>query len=128
MLMLDFESLISEVGGVAVFLIILVVAILAWVFSLKVGIGAVKGRDKEFGAVFITSIINWVVTFACSYIPLGWLIGLIVNMLIIKFRHETSFFGALGALIIAVIVVILLVILLVFLLGASLAGIFALLM
>ena len=107
----DLEALIAGLGGIGFFIAMIVVVILLGVFALKVGINAVKGRNTDFGEVFVTGLILIVVNFISIFIPVfGWLIGLIIAMLVIKSRHNTTFFGALGALIIYIIVIIVIVV------------------
>jgi hypothetical protein len=57
---------------------------------LMVGLGAVGGKHKEFGPVFVTVLIGSV---------LGWIpcVGCIIYWYIIKTRHETGWGGAIGA-------------------------------
>jgi hypothetical protein len=104
-------------------LLILVIAIVIFVFALKIGVQSVKGKNTEMGAVFVTGLLNAVLLvvlpFIFSYVgyPLiGLIVYIIVALLLIKSRHETTFFGALGAWIIALIVLILIFWLLSFLL------------
>lgn len=61
---------------------------------LYVGLGVFGGKNRTFGAVFVTALIG---------VVLGWIpcLGCIIFWYIIKTRHETSWGGAIGAWIIA---------------------------
>ncbi|MCP4761602.1 MAG: hypothetical protein GY870_07460 [archaeon] len=97
------------VAGIAL-IILLVVAIFIFVFAWRVGINAVKGQNTETGAILVTALINLVVNLICGFLPFGMLIYIIVALLVIKSRHETSFLGAIGAFIISMIITLVLII------------------
>ncbi len=123
MVLLDINDLIAGVGGIFFFVLFLVLILIVQIFSLKVGIGSVKGKNTTMGSVFITGLINFVAMFLLIFfLPwyLGWLIAIIVGLLIIKIRHETTFFGALGAVIISWIIIIILIIVIAMLIGTTL--------
>jgi hypothetical protein len=122
MVLLDINDLIVGVGGIVFFVLYLILILIVQIFSLKIGINAVKGKSTTMSSVFITGLINFVAMFLLIFfIPLfGWLIAIIVGLLIIKIRHETTFFGALGAVIISWIIIIILIIVIAMLIGTTL--------
>jgi hypothetical protein len=123
----DIDGPIKDIGGIGFFIIIIGLSLLTVIFAFKAGIWAVKGQNTEMGQVFITAFFTWLISALCTWLlPFGWLIGLIIALVIIMKRHETTFFGALGAILIAFIVLILLLFLIFFLLGASLLGLMGL--
>ncbi|WXG43998.1 MAG: hypothetical protein WED04_08205 [Promethearchaeati archaeon SRVP18_Atabeyarchaeia-1] len=69
--------------------IILISLVLSTLF-LMLGLGAVGGKNREFGSVFVTALIGSV---------LGWIpcVGCILYWYMIKTRHETSWGGAIAA-------------------------------
>lgn len=122
MVLLDINDLIVGLGGIVFFVLYLILILIVQIFSLKIGINAVKGKSTKMSSVFITGLINFVAMFLLIFfIPLfGWLIAIIVGLLIIKIRHETTFFGALGAVIISWIIIIILIIVIAMLIGTTL--------
>ena len=98
------SDIIAALGGWGYFFLIIVLALLIMVFSLKVGLGAVKGNKTEMGTVFITGLLAWIILAISTWIlsfflNLGWLgfiIAIIIAILVIKSRHDTTFFGAIG--------------------------------
>ncbi|MHA1727320.1 MAG: hypothetical protein ACTSWY_01150 [Promethearchaeota archaeon] len=127
MIFLDFATIIASLGGIVGLILIVVVLILVYLFSLKIGIQAVKGTNTGLGSVFLTALINVLVSFACFavgfFIPaillIGWLIAIIISLLVIKSRHDTSFLGALGAVIIAIIIVLIIFFIIALIMGAT---------
>ena len=110
MVLFDIGGLIASLG-IGIFILLLVLTLLIQIFSLKIGIQAVKGKKTSMGSVFITALINFVVITICLFIPfVGWLISIIFGLVIIKSRHDTTFFGALGAVIISWLVLVLILI------------------
>ncbi|MCF2140178.1 MAG: hypothetical protein K9W44_09010 [Candidatus Lokiarchaeota archaeon] len=105
-------------------LLLIFITIALAVISLSIGINAVKGEHTEFGAVFITGLIAvflaGVISFVFQLLLPGWaligtLISLLVSMFVIMNRHETTFFGALGAILIyAIVFTIILIVLFLF--------------
>jgi len=118
---LQIPEILITIGWI-VLLIFISIAIA--VISFSIGIRAVKGGKTSFGSVFITGLIAVFLGGLISYIfqlflPgwafIGLLISLIVTLFIIERRHNTTFLGALGAIIIYIIVLaIILVILFLF--------------
>lgn len=106
-------------------LLLIFIAIAIAVISFAIGIRAVKGENTSFGQVFLTGLIaiflSGVITFVMQLILpgfafIGSLISLLIMMFVIMNRHKTTFFGALGAILIyALVLVLILVILFVFL-------------
>ncbi len=102
-------------------LLILFIAIAIAVISLSIGIRAVKGDNTSFGKVFVTGLITIFISGVITYVMqlimpgyafIGSLVALLIMMFIIMRRHDTTFFGALGAILIYAIVLILIIVLL----------------
>jgi len=131
MLNLSFDELTSAVGGVVIFVVIVIILIFTLLFSLKVGINAVKGKNDGYGEIFLTVILMNVVSFLLLLIPVFPLImsilSFVIGLLIIKARHETSFLGALGAIIIALIVMVVVLLVLGLIFDFTLMALFELL-
>jgi hypothetical protein len=89
---------------VALFFVIMLV--LGALF-LKVGLGAVNGKHKEFGTVFVTVLIGVIL----SYIPC---LGCILYWYMIKTRHEVGWGGAIAAWLIAGLIPLAIVLVIVF--------------
>ncbi len=128
MVQIDFQELIADLGGIGMVLIMLVIVIVVMTFALKVGIGAVKGEHTGLGEVFISGILMIVlfllITFAIGLLQpslsfLGSIVALIIGLFILKSRHNTTFFGALGAIIIYIIVLVLISLVLSYVLQGS---------
>ena len=127
MTQIDFQDLLSDISGILILLAMLILVILIMTFALKVGINAVKGKKTGLGEVFITGlilifIIIIITAVVGSVFPslslLGSIVALIIGMFIIQSRHDTTFFGALGAIIIYIVVLVILV----FLIGLVIGG------
>jgi hypothetical protein len=121
LLQIDMNEFVDSVGGIGWMILIILISLLIMVLALKIGINAVKGINTEMGSVFITGFISWLIIVILTFLlPLfGWLIGLFIALFIIMKRHDTTFFGALGAIIIAFIVLVIFVFLIFFILGAN---------
>jgi hypothetical protein len=72
----------------------IVIGLILGALFLMVGLGAVGGKHREFGTVFVTALIGAIV----NYIPI---LGCILYWYMIKVRHETTWGGAIAAWIIA---------------------------
>jgi hypothetical protein len=97
--MVDFYTLIMGLFLNPMWLIVflaaaILIGLVLGTLFLHVGLGAVGGKHREFGTVFVTVLIGTV---------LGWIpcLGCIIYWYIIKLRHETSWGGAIGAWLIA---------------------------
>nr|MDO8100547.1 hypothetical protein [Candidatus Njordarchaeota archaeon] len=79
----------------AIFVVVaIVLGLILGALFLMVGLGAVNGKHREFGTVFITALIGAIV----NYIPI---VGCILYWYMIKVRHETTWGGAIAAWLIA---------------------------
>ncbi|MHA1672857.1 MAG: hypothetical protein ACTSYI_04460 [Promethearchaeota archaeon] len=105
-------ELLILIGWILLFLFI---AIAIAVISLSIGIRAVKGDNTSFGKVFVTGLItifiSGVITFVTQlimpgYAFIGSLVSLLIILVILMRRHDTSFLGSLGAILIYAIVLI----------------------
>ena len=115
-------DIVANAGGWFMIIVLFVVMLLILVLALKIGIGAVKGRNTEFGEVFVTALIMMVISAVLSFlIPFGALIAFIIWLFVIQSRHGTTILGALGALILALIMLVVIL----FLIGMVFVGLFA---
>ena len=112
--------------AVGALLITIFVVIALAVISLIIGIKAVKGEKTGFGEVLITGLHNIFLVFVVTtvfmmvlplYAFIGSIAALIISMFIIKARHETTFLGAFGAIIIYTIMLIILYVVMKFVFG-----------
>jgi hypothetical protein len=103
-------SWVVGLGALWIIIIIVLLFVLQTIF-LMIGIKAVKGKERKFGNVFLTAIINWV----CTFIPI---IGCVLQWIVINSRHKTGFGNAILAWLIAILVPIGIMIGLIFLFGA----------
>lgn len=83
--------------GVTIIIVLLLVVFVLQTCFLIVGLRAVESKHKDFGDVFVTSILCFVV----GLIPC---LGCILQWVVIDSRHETGFGNAILAWLIAVIV------------------------
>ncbi|UYP44137.1 hypothetical protein NEF87_000422 [Candidatus Lokiarchaeum ossiferum] len=113
MAQIDFQQIITDLGGIGMVLIMLLIVVVVMTLALKIGINAVKGEQTGLGEVFITGILMItlfiLITFATGFFQpslsfLGSIISLIIGLFILKSRHNTTFLGAFGALIIFIVV------------------------
>jgi hypothetical protein len=104
----DMWALVLGLGVVWIIVSVLLVFVLQTIF-LMVGIKAVKGSNKKFGSVFVTSLINWV----CTFVPC---IGCILQWVVINSRHKTGFGNAILAWLIAIVLPVAIVVGLIFVL------------
>lgn len=121
-MLLQIPEILVTIGLI---LLIVFITIAIAVISFSIGIKAVKGENTSFGPVFITGLIavflNGLISYIFQLFLPGWaligaVISLIITLFIIQRRHETTFLGALGAIVIYIVVlVIILVVLFVFL-------------
>jgi hypothetical protein len=81
----------NPVSLVIFFVALIVISLILGTLFLMVGLGAVNGKHREFGTVFLTALIGSIVGQVCC----------ILYWYIIKSRHETSWGGAIVAWIIA---------------------------
>ena len=56
-----FTDMVNALGGLTIFIVIVVVSLLVWLFALQVGIKSVKGDNTGLGQIFITWLIMVVV-------------------------------------------------------------------
>ena len=92
----DIYNAIIGIGiGLLIGLIVLDLVLL--VIFLMIGLKAVNGQKRGFGSVFVTSLLNWIV----SIIPI---LGCILQWVIINARHKTGFGKAILAWLIAIII------------------------
>ncbi len=129
MVQIDLQDLIADLGGIGIVLLMLVIVIVVMTFALKIGIGAVKGEDNGLGSVFVTGILMIVlfilITFAIGLLQpslslIGSIVALIIGLFILKSRHNTTFLGAFGAIIIYIVVLVIISFLLSYFLQGSL--------
>ncbi|MHA1584011.1 MAG: hypothetical protein ACTSWL_02060 [Promethearchaeota archaeon] len=132
MILIDPDLLIA----IGVLLGVIIVAILLNTIALKMGIKAVKGEKSGLGRVFLTSLLLIFLTgiFSAAFgyffpglLYVGSIISLLIEIFIIKGRHNTTFLGALGALIIYVIVLVIIIVLIWLFFASLLAPILTLL-
>jgi hypothetical protein len=118
MVQVDIQQVITDLGGIGMVLLMLIVAIIVVTIALKIGINAVKGEKTSLGDIFVTGILMIVlfivITFAIGlFLPslsfLGSIVALVIGLIILQSRHNTTFFGALAAVIIFAIVLAILV-------------------
>jgi hypothetical protein len=121
-MILQLEDLLNMLGelttaglGLGYQIALIALSLLLMTIFLRIGIKAVGGKHLEFGAVFLTALIGYLV----ELIPC---IGCIIYWFIIKSRHDTSFGGAIGAWLLAFLIpfAIIVVIVIVFFGGLTL--------
>jgi len=120
----DWAQTFSTPAGIIGFLISNLIFLILLAIFLKLALNLFsKAKHKEFGQVFMTSLVLTIV-YALTFLFLGswlaWLIVLIVMWLIINGRHHTGFLGAIVVTILAFILFIIVIILLVVLFGVTL--------
>ena len=110
---LGFTNILIIIG------IFVIVGVIIQAIFLKIGLGFVSGRNREFGTTFVTALMMSLVI----WIPC---LGCILAWYFIKSRHDVGWGGALVAWILGAIVQILVVIAIMFLFfGTLLAAIMA---
>jgi len=116
-MILQLVDTLIEIGWV---LLVVFIIIAMTVISLQIGIRAVKGDNTSFGNVFLTGLIAIFITALITIVIqvvlsgfgfIGSLVSLLLNMLVIQRRHNTTFFGALGAIVIYAIMLVILAVL-----------------
>jgi len=120
----DWAQTFSTPEGIIWFFISNLIFLIILAIFLKLALNLFsKAKHKEFGQVFMTSLVLTIV-YAVTFLFLGswlaWLIVLIVSWLIINGRHRTGFLGAIVVTILAFILFIIVIILLVVLFGVTL--------
>ncbi len=90
---------LAGLGIVVIFIFIglIILSIVLQVLFLRIGIKAVKGSNREFGKVFVTVLLNALV----SLIPC---IGCFIAWYVISKRHNTGYGNAILAWLISIIV------------------------
>lgn len=82
-------------GGWIGLVVMLVISLVLGALFLKLGLKAVKAEENTgFGQVFLTNILNIIVSYCCC----------IIAWFIIKARHKTSLGAAIGAWFIAAVI------------------------
>ena len=86
MILQDFEGVLAFLLGIGVVIILAAVAIgfLLYTISLKIALGMVDGSDKDFGTVFFTGLLSFLV----SAVPCA---GCFLSVYIINSRHGISY-------------------------------------
>jgi len=86
MILQDFDALIALLSGIGIVILLIAAAIglLLYSISLKIALGMVDASDKEFGTVFITAILSYLV----SYVPC---VGCFISVYFINSRHGISY-------------------------------------
>ena len=86
MIVQDLEGILAFFLGIGVVIILAAVAVgfLLFTISLKIALGMVDGSDKEFGTVFITALLAYLV----GYVPC---VGCFLSVYIINSRHGISY-------------------------------------
>jgi len=116
------EQILAATGGIVFLIVIILVVLLIYVVAMRTGIKAVKGKNTETGAILITALTTFLINvildlvFLFVPIPFSFLIGIIISLIVIMKRHKTTFFGALGAIIIAFIITMILAVIFIFIL------------
>jgi len=111
-MLLDLQDIIDLLGGIGYLILIIVITIVLLTIPLQIGIKAVKGENTKLVPVFLTGlllvIISSILSIAFGFLPIpawiGTIVSLLINLLIIKIRHKTTYLGALGALILWIVV------------------------
>lgn len=86
MILQDFEGILAFLMGIGIVIILAAVAVgfLLYAISLKIALGMVDGSDKDFGNVFITALLSYLV----GYVPC---VGCFLSVYIINSRHGISY-------------------------------------
>lgn len=86
MILQDLDALMAFIMGIGFVIILAAIAVgfLLYVISLKISLAIVDGSDKEFGTVFITALLSYLV----SYVPC---VGCFISVYFINSRHGISY-------------------------------------
>ncbi|MEM2143587.1 MAG: hypothetical protein QXQ81_10060 [Candidatus Thorarchaeota archaeon] len=102
-------------------ILLFVVSLIVNALVLGFALGAVNGRNREFGTTFVTAIFM-ALTYLLVIIPiLGGCIAIIVQWYIIKSRHAVGWAGAIVAWLISLILIVIIFLVIVFVFLGGLA-------
>jgi len=85
-------------AGILIFLLLIILlALLFNTIFLKIALGLFKSKNRDFGQVFVTALINALI---------GWIpcIGCILSWVVINSRHDTGFGTAIVVWLLAIII------------------------
>ena len=114
MILQDIDAILAFFTGIGIVIILAAIAIgfLLYTISLKIALGMVQGSDKEFGTVFITALLSYLV----SYVPC---VGCFLSIYFINSRHGISYGKGIIAYLLAGLLPAIAVTILFFVLGLS---------
>ncbi len=116
----------SGTSGIILAVLLFIFLLLFITIFLKIGLGFVDADKREFGSVFVTSLIcAIIIVILFIIIPSGiyWLIiailvGLLICWAIIANRHDIGYGSAIVVTILAVIAAIIIIFLILFIIGS----------
>ncbi len=125
------DQLIDDLGGIGMVLLMILIIIVIMTFALSVGVNAVKGENTSLAEIFTTGVLMialfLIITFgirlaAPQYALIGSIVAFIIGLFILQARHDTTLFGAFGAICIYIVVLIIIVFLLGLIFGGELTS------
>lgn len=97
LMQLGIGEILALVGGTTGLIIMIVISLVLGTIFLKIGLKTQKASNMGFGEIFLTNILNILVSYLCC----------IIAWFVIKARHKTSLGGAIVAWLIAALLPIL---------------------